>query len=519
MEAHNGLSARIVEETGFKGIWASGLSMSAAMGVRDNNEASWTQVLEVLEFMSDCTSIPILVDGDTGWGNFNNMRRAVTKLCQRGIAGICIEDKLFPKTNSFLGNGQPLADINEFCGKIKAGKDSQTDPDFNVVARVEALISGLGMEEALRRAEAYRDAGADAILIHSKESTSDEIMEFARHWDNRCPVVIVPTKYPNTPTGDFRDARISLAIWANHNLRAAITSIRETSRQIFREESIAGVDKNMVKVKDVFELTGNAELEEAEKKYLPGSENTRRAIVLAASRGEALGELTKDKPKCMIDVRGEPLLGRLVTTLKNSGIGEITVVRGYAKDKINLPSIKTVDNDLFASTGEIGSLACARERINGNCVIAYGDVLFRQYYLDQLFDVEADICIAVDALWRERTSSTDAWVRDFVSCSKRPAGEYLGDEPTTLTDMGPDLNDADIDGEWIGLVRLNARGSEIVTREIGTLSDEGKLQSASMIGLFNRITKKGHDIRVCYVPGQWLDVDDATDLIAAGRFL
>jgi len=173
MEAHDGLSAKIVEETGFKGIWASGLSMSAALGVRDNNEASWTQILEVLEFMSDATTIPILVDGDTGWGNFNNMRRAVMKLCQRGVAGICIEDKIFPKTNSFIGEGQPLADIDEFCGKIKAGKDSQTDPDFVIIARIEALISGWGMDEALKRAEAYHGAGADAVLIHSKRSCVD----------------------------------------------------------------------------------------------------------------------------------------------------------------------------------------------------------------------------------------------------------------------------------------------------------------------------------------------------------
>src|SRR5213596_3702249 len=92
MEAHNALSARIVEETGFHGIWASGLSISAALGVRDSNEASWTQVLEVLEFMSDNTRIPILVDGDTGYGNFNNMRRLVQKLEQRAIGGVCIED-------------------------------------------------------------------------------------------------------------------------------------------------------------------------------------------------------------------------------------------------------------------------------------------------------------------------------------------------------------------------------------------------------------------------------------------
>src|SRR5215211_583601 len=134
MEAHNGLSAKIAEEAGFLGIWASGLSISAALGVRDNNEASWTQVLEVVEFMSDATSIPILLDADTGYGNFNNMRRLVRKLEQRGVAAVCIEDKLFPKTNSFIkSEEQPLADLEEFTGKIKAVKDAQDDPDFSLV--------------------------------------------------------------------------------------------------------------------------------------------------------------------------------------------------------------------------------------------------------------------------------------------------------------------------------------------------------------------------------------------------
>ena len=154
MEAHNGLSARIVREAGFKGIWASGLAISAQFGVRDNNEASWTQVVDVLEFMADASDLPILLDGDTGYGNFNNVRRLVKKLEQRGIAGVCIEDKQFPKTNSFIdGERQPLAAADEFCGKIKAGKDSQTDEHFSIVARVEALIAGWGMDEALRRAE------------------------------------------------------------------------------------------------------------------------------------------------------------------------------------------------------------------------------------------------------------------------------------------------------------------------------------------------------------------------------
>ena len=132
------------------------------MGVRENNEASWTQVLEVLEFMSDNTSVPILLDGDTGYGNFNNMRRLVNKLEQRGVAAVCIEDKVFPKTNSFIkGENQPLADMDEFALKITAGKDAQNDDDFCIIADRPSSPDGVS-----RRPSAESTTGrADAILL------------------------------------------------------------------------------------------------------------------------------------------------------------------------------------------------------------------------------------------------------------------------------------------------------------------------------------------------------------------
>lgn len=519
MEAHDGMSAKIVEEAGFKGVWASGLSMSAALGVRDSNEASWTQILEVLEFMSDATTVPILVDGDTGWGNFNNMRRAVRKLGERGVAGICIEDKLFPKTNSFIGEGQALADIDEFCGKIKAGKDSQVDDDFSIVARVEALIAGWGLDEALRRAEAYRAAGADAILIHSKKSTAEEIFAFTREWANRSPVVIVPTKYYTTPTDDYRKAGISVAIWANHNLRAAIAAMRDVCRQIHREESIAGVEKNIVSVQEVFELSGNDELAAAEKRYLPRPPSDRRAILLAASRGAELGALTEDRPKCMIDVRGQPLLRRLIGTVREAGVRDVTVVRGYKKDVINLPSIDTVDNDLYMATGEAASLACAMDRLKGECLIAYGDILFRHHILDQLFATEGDIVITVDALWRERQSDSKNWVRDFVECTRPFSPTYLDDEPSFLKSISSALPADRISGEWMGLAKLSPRGAAMVAELLQAMRAEGTLAKAGLPDVFTRLAGQGARIRVLYVTGQWLDVDDAADLARAGKFL
>jgi phosphoenolpyruvate phosphomutase len=276
MEAHDGLSAKIVEEAGFRGIWASGLCMSASLGVRDNNEISWTQILEVLEFMSDASSIPIMVDADTGYGNFNNVRRLVRKLEQRGVAAMCIEDKLFPKTNSFIqGEQQPLADIAEFSGKLKAAKDTQQDPDFSVVARTEAFIVGQGLEEALRRADAYRRAGADAILMHSKVSTPDQVLSFMEAWGDTSPVVIVPTMYYAAPTQAFRDAGVSLIIWANHLLRSSITAMQQTAATLYREQTLLAVEHQIASVKEIFRLQGADELKAAELRYLPASAPAR----------------------------------------------------------------------------------------------------------------------------------------------------------------------------------------------------------------------------------------------------
>ncbi|MFD8679274.1 phosphoenolpyruvate mutase [Streptomyces sp. NPDC059641] len=277
MEAHNGLSAKLVERAGFEGIWASGLSIAAALGVRDSNEASWTQVLEVAEFMSDATGIPILLDGDTGYGNFNSVRRLVRKLEQRGIAGVCIEDKLFPKTNSFVrGGAQPLADAEEFAGKLQAAKASQHDPDFVVVARTEALIAGEGPAEALRRAELYRCAGADAILIHSARSDASEILSFKAEWGDRLPVVIVPTTYYTTPTEVFAEEGISTVVWANHLMRSALRAMQLTAATIHSEQHLRNVEVTVASLAEVFELQGEDELAEAEQRWLPRRNAPRR---------------------------------------------------------------------------------------------------------------------------------------------------------------------------------------------------------------------------------------------------
>jgi phosphoenolpyruvate phosphomutase len=189
---------------------------------------------------------------------------------------VCIEDKLFPKTNSFIhGEEQPLADIGEFSGKIKAMKDTQSDEDFIVVARVEAFIAGWGLEETLRRAESYRLAGADAVLIHSKRSDVKEIESFMKEWGGRLPVVIVPTKYYSTPTQIFHELGISTVIWANHNLRASVDAMKKISQKIFQKEGLIDVEGIVATVEEIFRLQNTEELQKAEDLYLPSTHQTK----------------------------------------------------------------------------------------------------------------------------------------------------------------------------------------------------------------------------------------------------
>ncbi len=518
-EAHNGLSAKIVQEAGFRGIWASGLSISAQFGVRDNNEASWTQVLDNLEFMSDAVTIPILLDGDTGYGNFNNMQRLVRKLEQRHIAAVCIEDKLFPKTNSFIkGDAQPMADMHEFCGKIKAGKDAQTDPDFCIIARVEAFICGWGLAEALRRAEAYRQAGADGILIHSALSVPDEILSFKQEWGNRCPVVIVPTKYYATPTDVFRQHGFSMVIWANHMLRTAVAAMQKTARTLKEQQHLLSIEDKVAPVSEIFRLQNAAELQDAEDRYLPrGAENTS-AIVLAASRGEELRELTEHQPKTMVNIQGTPILAHIVDAYNAVGIKDITVVRGYKKESVTLPNLTYLDNDDFADTGELDSLnkaVRARKGLGKDLIISYGDVLFNTYIPQALCQEKEDFVVFVDSDWQNQSSY--ARLGGFAECTL-PNSRKAFNAKIYLKQLGNLAPQESIHGVWMGFLKVSPAGAVHLQAILAEMLADPANRKAGIPVLLQELLKRQLSVRVLYTVGHWLDINSLDDVIQAGNF-
>ena len=513
MEAHNGLTAKLATEAGFPALWASGLSVSAALGVRDNNEASWTQVLEVLEFMADATPLPILLDGDTGYGNFNNVRRLVTKLEQRGVAGVCLEDKLFPKTNSFIdGDKQQLAAVDEFCGKLAAAKDTQRDPDFVVVARTEAFIAGWGLNEALLRATAYADSGADVILVHSKRKDSSDIMSFMEHWDQRKPVVIVPTKYPSEPVASFVEKGISNFIFANHTLRTVITAVQKNLRTLYETQDLMSLEDKIVPVSEIFRLQNVQELKSSEARYLPEDKSSTRALILAASKGD-FGELVAERPKAMLYLRSKPILSWQIEAFNREGIKDIGVVRGYKKEAVDLVGPHYFDNDDYAETGELASLYAARDYLKDEVVIAYGDIVFDDFILRMLLAEKADIALASDASWkvRQREDKTP----DLV-VTKGVSGP-LAEGSCTLERIGGDVSRDDATGEWVGLLALRGEGLKAALAMLDKMAKEEPeaLKKENLDHLLNRLVASGKTVNVVHIYGHWHDLDDEADLVSA----
>ena len=268
MGVHNALGARLAQEAGFHAVWVSGLELSAAAGVPDANILSMRDFLDSARQIAQAVDIPVICDCDTGFGNAMNVMNLMKQYEAAGVAGICIEDKVFPKLNSFVQGKQKLLSKAAFAGKIEAAKHAQTRDDFIVIARTEALIVGAGLEEALERATAYASAGADIVLIHSKAPEPQEICEFLERWDRETPIAVVPTTYPQLDADELHARGVNLVIYANHGIRASIQAMTETFAQIFSERSTLEAEKTIAPLSRIFALQDMTAFQEHEKRFV-----------------------------------------------------------------------------------------------------------------------------------------------------------------------------------------------------------------------------------------------------------
>ena len=265
--AFDAMSAKLVETCGFDAIWAGSFAISATHALPDASILTMTEFLNVASNMEEACSIPIIADCDTGFGGPSNVSHMIKKYERAGIAAVCIEDKTFPKQNSFLENSkQELLPEKEFVSKIIAGKEAKENPNFMLIARTEALISGMGMKEAIKRASAYEKAGADAILIHSKRDSPEEVFEFSESWGGTLPLVVVPTSFPTVKLDELISHKIKMIIYANQTLRATHAVILKVIEQLKNSTSINDISVDMTTMQEIFLLQETYNIKKQEEK-------------------------------------------------------------------------------------------------------------------------------------------------------------------------------------------------------------------------------------------------------------
>ncbi len=521
MGTHNGLSARLVEQAGFEAVWQSGLEVSTSFAVPDANILTMSEYLNVAEQINDATSLPVMVDCDTGYGNSNNVIHMVKKFEATGIAAVCIEDKMFPKVNSYIPGRQELAPIAEFVGKIMAAKNAQNSKDFMVVARVEALIAGWGQEEALKRAHAYVDAGADAIFIHSKALDSREIIEFVKAWSNKAPLVICPTSYPSITEEQMKELGIKMVIYANHGIRAAIKSMKDIYGEIIKNGIVAVNDK-IASMKDVFELQGMHLMKEHEKKYLVTKEKVRTIIPAAGiSRQPSFADILKDTPLVMLDINGKSLLQRNVETLNSVGIQDITVIAGYKGEKIELDGIDVIKNREYDKSDIMHSIMLAENKLDEKALILFGDTLFERDIVEKLLKRDEDIVLVIDRSYKiSKTRKPDV---DLVKAMYDPIeGRRIINvrQDNPILKIGANIPKEEANYEFIGMALFSKKGLRVLKDEYKKLvfesSNADKLNFNYMI---QYLIDKGYKISSMEINAGWTEIHNFEDYKNACRLM
>lgn len=276
--AHDAMSAQLVDSFGFDAVWVSGFGVSTMThALPDLNLVTMTEALAAAVRIDTATNLPVIADCDNGFGGLNNVVRTVREYERAGIAAISIEDNLFPKRNSLLAGTvkRELLPATEQARRIAAAKAAQETDEFALIARIESFIAGHGLDDACARADAYVEAGADAILMHSKDKTLGEIESFLATWKGlgSVPLVAVPTLFPSFTAEELRAKGFNLIIFANQLMRASVRAMEETLEILAGARNLEAAEDRIAGIEHVFDLVGTRGAIEAEDApYVPPGE-------------------------------------------------------------------------------------------------------------------------------------------------------------------------------------------------------------------------------------------------------
>ncbi|MEC7641260.1 MAG: phosphoenolpyruvate mutase [Nitrospinota bacterium] len=545
IEAHNGLSGIIANDVKIEGqslegpicrefdaLWESSLTDSAAKGHPDIEVISFDSRLHTINEILAVTDKPMIVDGDTG-GEVNHFEYTVSKLEKAGVSAVIIEDKVHPKRNSLeSGTQQTLEDPNVFANKIRRGKKIRISSDFMIIARLESLIAGVGLADALERAKIYLQAGADGIMIHSKSKEPGEILQFAERYrtllqelKSNALLICVPTTYNNITDEELHRAGFQLVIHANHLLRSAFKAMTNTAKNILLNQRSFEAEPACAPVREIFEAVGFLEVKEKDGK----DEHLKNIPVIIPAAGEDTLLKTRlgGKPKAMLDIAGKTLLSRQVDSLNANGLTNITVVTGYASNQMKAERVSLMDNPNYKNGSMLHSLFTARERMEQSFIMLYADILLEDHILAQLLQRREDIVLVVDNTIQYHKPEASK-VQDFVISKNRRshARRKIGFTcENIVSKIGAQIDLQNATHEFIGLAKFTKTGAEQFTRTFDDCIQncKGKIQEADSIeqltftDLIQEMTDRGFTVNFIEIHKGWLEIHVPEDIDIANR--
>lgn len=529
LEAHNGLSAIVVEHTRlqqgdktveYDGCWLSSFADSAAKGIPDAELTGVDARCAVLSEMVGVIKKPILVDGDTG-GSLGQFQFLVGRLERSGAAGVVVEDKVFPKLNSLDPDAvQRLEDPKIFSQKIHVGKEA-VGAGFMIIARLESLNVGTGMDDAITRARSYIKAGCDGILIHSRSKRPDEVLHFASEYDRLCrdlgrrpALTAVPTTYNMVTDEELGSAGFNIIIHANQMLRSSYKAMKDTATTILLNDRGFEAEPFCATVPDVFRAVGFYKLRDQELSKL----RNLTAIIPAAGRDP----IFKDTPKALIPIAGKTVLDRQLETLRSVGIKKTVLIRGYRGEQFKRDDVTLLDNPDFDTKHSAHSLFVARDYMRGGFLLVFSDILFSREIIEKTINSDSDIVLAVDNSYRFHRGDITKPLDLVISREKGPA-YHRTLNPTRIIDVrqiGRKIAKELADHEFIGIAYFSQGVAEMLTRiyDDCELSAKGRFHEADSFSradvtdFIQEIIDRGVTVNGLEVFKGWMEIHTPEDV-------
>jgi len=545
IEAHNGLSGIIANNIQVKGdvdgkplarefdaLWESSLTDSASKGHPDIEVVTFDSRLQTINEILSVTNKPMIVDGDTG-GDVNAFEYTVSKLERAGVSAIIIEDKIFPKRNSLeAGVQQNLEDPETFAQKIRRGKQIQNTNEFMIIARLESLIAEKPMEDAVRRAKIYLQAGVDGIMIHSKSKSADEILEFAKHYkliskqlNINKTLVCVPTTYNQITENELSSAGFKIIIYANHLLRSAYKAMTETAKTILREQRSLEADPLCSTVKEIFKTVGFLDVKEKDQE----NEQNKNIPVIIPAAGEdpVLKEILNGKPKAMLEICGKTLLEHQVHALNNNDLKDITVIAGYGRDQMCANGINILENPGFKNGSVVNSLFIGKEKMMNGFIMLYADILMKDEIIKNLMNRREDIILVADNSTQYHETQ-EGNVLDFIigkHKNKRARREIRFASKNVVAKIGSKINPETASHEFIGLAKFSKTGAEqliethndVVKNYKGQFQESKDISELNFTDLIQEMIDRGFVVHYMEIHKGWLEIHNTEHIALAEK--